>query len=565
MYEPRCSATPVGDRARRFAGCLAVAVAVAVLGAACGSSKSASTSPSTSGHAAQQPKSGGSLVVGVPTETSGWNPSVNEWEDTGVLVGSTVLEPLATPGADSSAKPWLATSWIANTDFTRWVVHLRTGVTFQDGTPLDAQAAVGVFHAWQVSPFFTTTFGPMFKGAKALDSTTVEYDLTQPWAAFPSAYLDNSTTDMMAPAMLKSPDKGSSHPIGTGPFVFNSWQQNNNFSVTRNPHYWGGLDASGHVMHGTPYLNSIQFRVITDDQTRASALQNGDINMLTTTDAQSAESLAGSYEEVKDWDAGSIFVQLNTAATVNGQPNPLANIHARKALAYATDPQAVAHLAGKGLQLATSPFGPNTPWGLPSDQNGYVDHDVNKAKAEVAEYEKETGAPSLTFSLSGVASLDAQRAMQVLVEQWKQAGIDASIQTVGETARIANVVFGKYQAAYLNNYGFPDPDNQYYFWGSSGIAPPGSLSINFSRYSTPAIDKDLNTGRQSGYPDIRRNAYHDLAKQLNAGFTHVWLYYTPYTYVADKTVQGLNTPTGPGTIPFGNFMPKNWWGQVWLS
>ena len=77
-------------------------------------------------------------MVGIPTETPGWNPATNEWDDTGNLVGSTMLEPLATAGADSGAKPWLATSWIANTDFTRWVIHLRPGVQFQDGTPFNA-------------------------------------------------------------------------------------------------------------------------------------------------------------------------------------------------------------------------------------------------------------------------------------------------------------------------------------------------------------------------------------------------------------------------------------------
>jgi peptide/nickel transport system substrate-binding protein len=294
MRERRVEAAPTGDHGRAVLACLAITVVLALVGAGCGSSGRSNATSSTSTPGSLTPKSGGSLVVGIPTESSGWNPSINEWDDTGVLVGSTVLEPLATPGADSGAKPWLATSWIANTNFTRWVVHLRRGVTFSDGTPLDAQAVVSTFHAWQVSPFFTTTFGPMFVGAKALDETTVEYDLSQPWAAFPSAYLDNSTTDVMAPAMLAEPDKGSSHPIGTGPFVFGSWQQNNSFSATRNPHYWGGLDASGHVLQGTPYLSSIQFRVITDDQTRASALQNGDINMLTTTSAQTDESLKGS-------------------------------------------------------------------------------------------------------------------------------------------------------------------------------------------------------------------------------------------------------------------------------
>ena len=74
---------------------------------------------------------------------------------------------------------------------------------------------------------------------------------------------------MMAPSMLHAGTAGSSHPIGTGPFVFSSGSRTTRFTVNRNPHYWGGLDAAGKVQQGTPYLNSIEFRVITDDGTRS--------------------------------------------------------------------------------------------------------------------------------------------------------------------------------------------------------------------------------------------------------------------------------------------------------
>ena len=546
---------------------VAVASILSMVAVACGSSSGKTTGAAAgpSSTVAAKPVAGGSLVVGIPTESPGWNPAVNEWDDTGNLVGSTVLEPLATPGADAGAKPWLATSWIANSDFTRWVVNLRKGVQFQDGTPFDAQAVVQNFNYYITSPFYMLTLGPIFKGVKALNDYSVEVDFKQSFAAFPSSYLDSASTYMMAPSMLTAKDHGQSHPIGTGPFVFSSWEPNDSFKVNRNPHYWGGLDATGTLMTGTPYLNSIEFRVITDDGTRSAALQSGDIDMLTTISPQTANSLASQFTEVKDWQAGSVFVQLNTLPKVNGQDNPFANVHARQALAYATDPKQIADSAGKGLVLATSPFGPDTPWGMPSDQNGYVSASIDKAKAEVAEYEKETGASSLTFTLMGLPNLDVQRSLQELAAQWQKAGITAHIQTLGQTARITAVVSGDFEATYTNNYGYPDPDNQYYFWTSSGIVAGGSVRINFSSYTTPQIDKDMNTGRESGFPNIRKQAYDDVVKQLNAGFTHIWLYYTPFTYVAQKKVQGFSTPQGPAHVPFGNFMPKTWWGQIWLS
>jgi peptide/nickel transport system substrate-binding protein len=203
---------------------------------------------------------------------------------------------------------------------------------------------------------------------------------------------------------------------------------------------------------------------------------------------------------------------------------------------------------------------------MPSSQNGYVKYDLAQAKAQVAAYEKDTGASSLTFNLMGLADLDAQRAFQLLTAQWQRAGITAHIQTLGQTARITAVVTGDYEATYTNNYGYPDPDVEYYFWTSTGISTtPGGVSINFTHYSTPQIDQAMNTGRQNGYPKVRKQAYDTMVKELNASFTHIWLYYTPFTYVADKDVQGLTTAQGPGTVPFGNFMPKTWWNQIWVS
>jgi ABC-type transport system substrate-binding protein len=552
-------------RPARLTG-LVILVVLSMAAAACGSSGHSTAASGGGGSSTPtKPTSGGTLVVGIPTETPGWDPAKDEWDDTGNLVGSTVLEPLATAGPDAGAKPWLATSWIANKDFTKWVVKLRPGVQFQDGTPFNAQAVVDNFDAYLASPFYTLTLGPIFQGTKALDNMTVEIDFKQSFAAFPSSYLDSSSTYMMAPSMLHAKDKGSSHPIGTGPFVFSSWEPNSSFSVNRNPHYWGGLDAAGKVQQGTPYLDSIQFRVITDDGTRSSALQSGDIDMLTTTFASTANSLAGNFNEVKDWDGNSVFVQFNTLSKVDGHANPFADIHARRAVAYATDAQAMADAAGKGLNLATSPFGPNTPWGMPSDQNGYITASLDKAKAEVAAYKQDTGASSLDFTLIGLPDIDTARALQQLTAQWAKAGITAHIKTLAATARITAIVSGDFEAQYGNNYGYPDPDNQYYFWTSAGIVNGGAVRINFSSYTTPQIDKDMNTGRESGYPNIRGKAYDDVVKQLNAGLTHDWLYYTPFTYAFQKKVEGLDTAQGPAHVPFGNFFPKTWWEQVWVA
>src|SRR5262245_66503741 len=86
---------------------LALVLAVALTAAACSSSKNvdASSDSGSSATSGETPVDGGSMVIGIAAETNGWNPAYAQWADTGSLVGSSVLEPLATTGEDNGAKP----------------------------------------------------------------------------------------------------------------------------------------------------------------------------------------------------------------------------------------------------------------------------------------------------------------------------------------------------------------------------------------------------------------------------------------------------------------------------
>ncbi|MGZ7002743.1 MAG: ABC transporter substrate-binding protein [Acidimicrobiales bacterium] len=538
---------------------LAVLVALALVAAACGSSKKSDQTTGTTPDAATAaveegtPVDGGSLVVGIAAETNGWNPANDQIADTGSLVVSSVLEPLATVGADKGAKPWLADSWYPNTDFTSWVLKLHPGITFHNGEPFDAQAVVDNMEAYKKGTLSSLALGPMIGDSVVVDPLTVQINLKQPWAAFPSSFLVGGSAFMMAPAMIKAGADGDRAPVGTGPFVFDTWTPGGSFKAKKNPGYWRA---------GLPHLDSIEFKVIPEDSARAAALQSGDVNMILTSTAGPANELQSSFTVVKDWTSENVFIMANTGPEVGSKPNPLSNVHARKALAYATDRQAVADLVGEGVSIPTSPWSPSNPWGMPDDQNGYVDHDVDKAKAELAAYTKDTGNATLSFTLSGLPDVDGTRVLQLLQSQWKELGIETQIETLEQTAYITKAATGDYQAAFFRNYGYSDPDMDYYFWSSSTAKGVGNISINFTQFTTPALDAALNTGRVSGYVDVRKQAYDDLTKELNSGFTNIWLYRTPYSLIAEKQVRGLNQPR---EIAFGNYEPKTWIGDLWRA
>jgi peptide/nickel transport system substrate-binding protein len=538
---------------------LGVVLAVALVAAACGSSsKSGGTTAATGGGVAANdggtPVDGGSLVIGISADTNGWNPALAQWADTGALVGSSVLEPLATAGEDSGAKPWLADSWIANDTFTQWIIKLHPGVKFHDGTDFDAAAVKKNIDYYKTGTLSGIALSPILGDVTVQDPLTVIVNVKQPWAAFPSAFLDAGSSFMMAPSMIDNPtDHGASHPVGTGPYVFDSWTPDASFKATKNPNYW---------QPGLPHLDSIEFQVIPDETTRSNALKSGDVNMIYTTRASDANEMANDFQVIKDWTTEQAFVMTNAAAQVGGKANPLSNIHARQALAYATDPTAVAATIGDGVEVPTSMWSPPSPWSMPKDQNGALTTNLDQAKREVDAYKADTGAASLDITLSGLPTIDDTKVLQLLDSQWKQVGINVTIDSLEQTAYITKIALGNYQAAFFRNYGYPDPDLDYYFFSSTTAKGAGQVSINFTEYTTPQMDTDLTTGRSSGYPNIRKAAYDDLVKQVNASATNIWLYSTPYSFIADKQVHGLSQAE---KIPFGNYMPKTWLGQLWRA
>jgi peptide/nickel transport system substrate-binding protein len=559
--------TSRGIGPRRSGGRLVVAlVALAGLVAAsgCGSGGSDSADPTTPGsvapiaadlHEAGEAVDGGFLTIGIPTETDGWNPHRNRWAQSGALVGSSMLEPLAVLDENFDAQPWLATSWESNATFDEWTIELRDDVTFQNGEPFDAAAV-----KTNIDDAMTSALsGQAMRGVFDASSVTVEgpytvkVKLLSPWSAFPTSYLAGQPSLMMAPAMLASEDGGIAEPIGTGPFEFAEWESGSHFEVVKNDDYW---------REGEPHLDRIEFRVISDQASQESALLARDVDMVITTDSDVAARLEGDHQIVKNWSTVPNQVMANNNPEVRGEFNPASNQHLRLALAHSTDRKAIAALIGEGVQTPTSPFAPDNPWGRPEDQNGYPDFDLDAAREEVERFKRETGQTEAAIVVTGSSDPQTVQILQALQSQWAEAGIDATLENLESPAVISQVVSGEYQFAIFGHLVSPEPDQNHYFWTSANAPGVGGVNINFSQYKSETVDAALATGRESDDPEVRQAAYDSIVDEYNEQALYIWLYWTPFTVVAADDVHGLNSLSG---IPFANFQPKTFFGQLWMS
>ena len=238
------------------------------------------------------------------TETAGWNPHYTSPAESTSFILSSMLEPLAATGEDLNAQPFLATSWTPNATFDSWTVVLREGVVFHNGEKLDAAAAKGsIEDGDQRRGVGPGRAGPLH-GRLGRRRPHVEDRPDPAVGGVPEQLPRQPDRGDDRTGVVGQADHGSTHPVGTGPFVFDTWEPGTSLTVKKNPTYWQA---------GQPHLDQIEFKVIPDNGSRAAALQTGDLNMMMTTSASDATSLEGDYQVIKAWHTEPEMIAVNTS------------------------------------------------------------------------------------------------------------------------------------------------------------------------------------------------------------------------------------------------------------
>jgi len=540
-------------RSRTRLALMSIVVAVALTGAACGSTKGGgdqSAAPTATARTdvtvapSGPPKLGGTLRYAVDGESDGFDPTKNRWAPSGTQIGLAIFDPLAALDADVHAQPYLAESFTPTPDFLRWTVKLRSGVTFQDGTALNASVLKTIYDAHLASPLTRPALGDLDHVVVTGD-LTADFVMKAPWAAFPAS-LTGQLGMVPAPSMLADPN-GSRSPVGTGPFTFKEWVPDNHLTVTRNPNYWR-KDADGQAL---PYLDRVDFTVITEATTKVNAMLAGDIDMAYTSIPAAVVLVdqavkAGKLQSVENQgETEEAFVQLDLGAP------PFDNLTARQAMASAID-QAdyIATVDQHGTQPVSNVFREGTPYYREAPYQGY---DLDKAKELVKAYEQETGKP-LAFSLLTVPTADGRLQSQYLQQAWQKAGMKVDIVEEEQSKVIIDAVTGKYQAVAWGQFGSPDPDYDYVWWISDNAAPIGQLGLNIARNKDPQIDQALRAARATDDPTVRKDSYATVAARLNQDLPYLWLARGHYLVIATNAVRGLTNgplPDGQASYPLG--------------
>ena len=427
---------------------------------------------------------------------------------------SNVFEGLTRFMRDGSVVPGLAESWEISDDGLTYTFNLRSGVTFHDGTAMDAEDVKFTLDRIlaEDSANAQKALYSAISVVEVIDPTTVRLTLSEPNGnmLFNLAWGD---AVIVAPESIENIKQ---QPIGTGPFKFDSWTQGDSIRISQYAGYWGDQ----------PALTEATFKFISDPTAAFAAMMAEDVDVFTGFPAP---------ENLPQFEADPRFQVLvgstegETILAINNKQAPFDDLRVRQAVAHAIDRQAIIDGAmfGYGTPIGTH-FAPHNP--------AYVDltaesaYDPDMARALLAE----AGMPDgFETTLHLPPPSYARRGGEIIAAQLAEVGIKAEIINVEWAQWLETVFRGKNFGLTIVSHTEPmdigiyaNPD--YYF-----------------QYDNPDFQELMATLNATTDPDTRTNLLAKAQEIIAADAVNGYLFQLAQLSVAKAGVQGLwtNAPT----------------------
>lgn len=452
-------------------------------------------------------------------------------------VGKGYYEGLLTFDKDLKIKPLLAESIEPNDDGTVFTLNLRKGIKFHDGTDFDAQAVkVNLDRVLDKSNALAryNQFSRI-KDVEVVDSHVVRITLNEPFSAFVNA-LAHPSAMMISPAALEKWGKDITfHPTGTGPFKFVEWKPAESVKMEKFDGYW---------QDGYPKIDSLTFRTVNDNNTRAAVLQTGEVDVAYPLPYEQVKRLQ-SNEKLDLVSAPSIIARY---ISMNVQHKPFDDVRVRQAVNYAINNEALAKVAYSGHAFPSQGVVPQgvayahkmDPW----------PYDPEKAKELLKEAGYADGFSTTLWSAYNDGT--AAKAVQFLQQQLGQVGIKASVELLESGQRVQKVQQAQepekapvrmYYAGWSASTGEAD-------WAlrpllaTSGWPP---VFNNTAYYSNEDVDKNIEGALKTTDEDEKTKLYAAAQEQIWKDAPWAFLVTVELVSAHSKKVSGFNV------MPDGSF------------
>ena len=497
---------------------------------------------------ASAPRSGGTLTYATgDAEPTCLDPHVGG-NYPQALVSTQYLESLVSKDSDGEIVPWLATSWEESSDGLSWTFDLRDDVAFSDGTPFDAAAvAANVAHLQDPETLSSTGYLALGKvtGVEAVDEHTARFDLSAP----DSALLESLTQPWVAmespTALERSQEENCESPVGTGPFVVESWTKQDRVVLTRNADHTSPPADAAH--DGPAYLDEIVWRFIPDSAARYAALQAGQVDVIDNVQPDTLVA-AGKDDALAEIDAprpgAANRIELNSGKA------PFDDERVREAFITGVDvTDGIDSLFFGTAERSYSPLSSVEPLAYSDPSLFEVDVDAANALLDDAGWtERDSdgfrtkGGERLTleFPVSTNQSIPAE---QSLFEQIQAGARDLGFDVVLSPLDVSSW----YGALAANDYDLVSapytkvgPDVLRILYDTAGITPaPSGYFANLAQLSDPALDDLLKRASETSDADERADLYEQAQTIVLESRTVLPLYDQQNHYLVGPAVTGV--------------------------
>jgi peptide/nickel transport system substrate-binding protein len=499
--------------------------------------------------AAQTPKPGGNLTIGVRSDFTILDPHVTSSVSDGIFMMA-VFDRLVERAQDGTLYPGLATKWSVSPDGLTWTLALRKGVKFHDGTDFNADA-VKINFDRMVDPATKSEYaifelGP-YVGTEVVDPYTVNVKMSRPYGPLPVG-LSTYGMGMVSPAAIKKygQDLGQ-HPVGSGPFMFKEWAPKDHVTVTAFPHYdW----PSGREKHeGRAYLDEVRFNFIPETATRLAALGSGQID--------AASGLAPA-----DWKSLDPNAFTTSKVLLEGYPPaggflnvekfPTDDLKVRQAMEYAINRDEINEVVFEGTAEPADGIISTFAWAYDKDSALYsfdpdkaaslLDEAGWKLEGDVRQKDGKDLAVVLLFfpTLNTLA--------EVIQAQLQAVGFKADIVSEDNPAQQADAQAGKHNLVWTQWEGVDPADlNKIFGTGKDRINITGGW--NFSHYSVPEVDKLFEQGEAESDQEKRRAIYDQIQMKVMQDAAYIPFYNVTNLWAFKKGLGGTDVIDELGSAP----------------
>ena len=448
----------------------------------------------------------------------------------------------------------IAESWEANDDKSVWTFHLRPGVTFQDGTPVDAEAV-----RLSYERFLTLGIGPVLvltrfledsKQITAPDAGTVVFDLGKPQPLFEAAIASQYGPQVVNATLLREQEtdgdwgrgwaQTNAEGTGTGPYRIVEFEPGQQLIMERYDGYWGGWEGD--------HFDRIIIRVVPEDETRLQLIERGEVDIIDNLTPQALQALEQNPDVVVD---KSLSTQVEYFILT--EAGPLATAEARQAMCYAFPYDEVVEGVYEGY--AERAIGPvaETIRGFDPETFTYST-DLARAKELFAQAGVAEGTELRLAQEEGDEKVKST--VQLFAANLEQIGINPVIETMDTTSYTGllygdqpveerpNVMWWGWWPDYNDAWNHLYPQVSCEAWGSKGI--------NAGFYCNERVDELLAESRDAADPRTYDEALAEVQQILSRDDPPAVYHIQPlWTTILRKDIAGFGfNPIYIGTYDF---------------